>query len=402
VGVNMKVHEFQAKGLFGEYGIPCPRGIVVEKCPGAEEIRERLQGPVYVVKAQIHAGGRGKGRVFHKGKEVSRGVVVVKGAQEASEAACRILGNTLVTVQTGPAGKTVNKVLIENGVDIDKEFYLAAIVDRERAQVALMASSFGGTEIEVVAKEHPEAILTQRIDPLLGYRDYNGRELALGLGLPAPAVKQFASLAGKLYKLFVGLDCSLAEVNPLVLTRSGELIAIDAKLNFDDNASYRHPELARLRDLGEEEPSEVEAAEAKLSYIKLHGNIGCLVNGAGLAMATMDVIKDFGGNPANFLDVGGTATPENVAASFRIMLRDEVAGIFVNVFGGIVRCDVVAQGLVDALSGMELKIPVVVRLQGNRKAEAVEILSRSGLPLIAATDMKDGAAKIVAACKGGE
>ncbi len=397
----MKVHEFQAKMLFRDHGIPCPDGAVVEGEADLEGLAARLSGDVFVVKAQIHAGGRGKGKACRDGVEVGRGVHVVRSPEEAVRIARTLLGATLVTIQTGSRGRLVRKVLVENGVDIDKEFYLAAILDRETATVALMASAEGGTEIEEVARRTPERIHTVRVNPLLGYREFQGRVLALKLGLSGEAVGQFVRLAGNLVKLFMAKDCSLAEVNPLVLTRQGNLVAIDGKLNFDDNALFRQAAVAGLQDVGEEEPSEVEADRAKLTYIKLDGNIGCLVNGAGLAMATMDIIKECGGEPANFLDVGGTATAENVAKSFEIMLRDKVQGIFVNVFGGIVRCDVVAQGLVDALSKVKLDVPLVVRLEGNRKAEALAILAGSGLPLIAAADMKDGATKIVAACRRG-
>jgi succinyl-CoA synthetase beta subunit len=394
----MKIHEYQAKELFREYGIPCPEGHVLTGPAEVEALQETLSEGVWVVKSQVHAGGRGKGRIYRNGKEQGRGVHVAPNRAAAIDHARAMLGGTLVTVQTGDAGKVVGKVLVEAGVDIASEFYLAIIIDRETSTVAVMASTEGGTEIEVVARETPEKIHTIRIDPLLGYKEFHGRSLGLKLALPGAAIRPFATLVGNLYRLFVDKDCSLAEINPLILTGAGEVMAIDGKMNFDDNGLFRHPDIAERRDFSEEEPLEVEAARAKLSYIKLDGNIGCLVNGAGLAMATMDTIKDSGGSPANFLDVGGTATPENVAKSFQLMLRDKVAGIFVNVFGGIVRCDVVAQGLVEALGAVELTIPVVVRLEGNRKDEAVRILEESGLPLITATDMKDGAMKIVAAC----
>jgi succinyl-CoA synthetase beta subunit len=393
----MKIHEHQAKSLFRSFGIPCPEGFVVTDAAGLDELPGKLGPGIWVVKSQIHAGGRGKGRISREGREVARGVQVARTPEEAVEMARTMFGGTLVTVQTGPLGKTVNRILVEAGVRIASEFYLAAIIDRESSKVAIMASTEGGTEIEEVARTTPEKIHTVRIDPLLGYKAYHGRTLGLKLGLEEGPLKQFTALVGNLYRLFVEKDCSLAEINPLVLTEEGDIVAIDGKLNFDDNGLFRHPDVVAMRDLSEEEPSEVD--EAKLSYIKLDGNIGCLVNGAGLAMATMDVIKLFGGEPANFLDVGGTATPENVARSFRIMLRDKVEGIFVNVFGGIVRCDVVAQGLVEALGQVELDIPLVVRLEGNRKEEAVALLAASNLPLITATDMKDGALKIVAACR---
>jgi len=394
----MKIHEYQAKQLFRDYGIPCPDGFVVQTEEAVQALGEQLTEGIWVVKSQIHAGGRGKGTVQRQGNQVCRGVVVARSADEAVRLTGDMLGGTLVTLQTGPRGKTVRTVLVEAGVDIASEFYLAAIIDRETSCVAIMASTEGGTEIEVVARETPEKIHTVRVDPMTGFKEFHGRNLGHRLGLKGGAGKAFTRLVGNLYRLFVEKDCSLAEINPLVLTTGGEVVAIDGKINFDDNGLFRQPDIVALRDLGEEEPTEVEAAEARLTYIRLDGNIGCLVNGAGLAMATMDVIKEFGGNPANFLDVGGTATPENVARSFQLMLRDQVDGIFVNVFGGIVRCDVVAQGLVDALGQVELSIPLVVRLAGNRRAEAVKILEASGLQLTTASDMKDGAMKIVEAC----
>ena len=395
----MKIHEYQAKGLFREVGIPCPEGHLVTSAAEIDAVAGQLTPGVWVVKSQIHAGGRGKGRISVDGVDVGGGVRVTANADAAIAAARGMLGGTLVTLQTGPAGKRVNRVLVEAGVDIASEFYLAAIIDRETERVAIMASTEGGTEIEEVARETPEKIHTVRIDPLLGYRSYHGRVLGLKLGFQGDVLKQFVKLVGNLYRLFVDRDCSLAEVNPLVLTTQDQLVAIDGKMNFDDNGLYRQADILALRDLDEEEPLEVEAAEFQLNYIKLDGNIGCLVNGAGLAMATMDIIHACGGTPANFLDVGGTATPENVARSFRIMLRDNVAGIFVNVFGGIVRCDVVASGLVEALSEVQLDIPLVVRLEGNRKDEAIALLAESGLPIITADNMKDGAMKIVRACQ---
>jgi succinyl-CoA synthetase beta subunit len=394
----MKIHEFQAKQLFKEYGVPCPEGITVCSRRGAQRIPSRLPEGRCVVKAQIHAGGRGKGRLMAAGVEKGRGVQVHAGPAPAAEAASAMLGCTLVTAQTGPAGRKVRQVLVEKAVEIKAELYLALVLDRESGRIALMASTEGGTEIEEVARKTLEKIHTVRVDPLLGYRQHHGRNLAVALRLPPAVADQLVDLAGRLYRLFLEKDCSLVEINPLVLTAGDRLMALDGKVNFDDNGLFRHPEVVELQDLNEEEPSEVEAAQARLSYIKLDGNIGCLVNGAGLAMATMDIIREFGGAPANFLDVGGTATAENVARSFQIMLKDKVAGIFVNVFGGIVRCDVVAQGLVEALSRIELEIPVVVRLQGNRKEEASQVLQTSGLPLTIVSDMKDGARKIVEAC----
>ena len=395
----MKIHEFQAKRLLAQNAIPCPEGLVVESEADIQQLEGRLTDGLWVVKAQIHAGGRGKGKVYKADEEKSPGVVLAHSQAEALAAARNMLGGKLVTVQTGQAGRTVNKVLIEKGVDIADEFYLAVIVDRESSRLAVMASTEGGTEIEEVAARTPEKIHTIFVDPLLGFKGFHGLNLALKLGLDAAAAKKFGAFTAHLYDFFMKQDCSLVEINPLVRTGAGDFLAVDAKVNFDDNALFRHADIMELQDLDEEEPLEVEAAQARLNYIKLDGDIGCLVNGAGLAMATMDTIKQFGGEPANFLDVGGGATADNVSASFRIMLKDNVAGIFVNVFGGIVRCDVVAQGLVDALSSVELNIPLVVRLAGNRMDEAVSILERSGLPIITASDMKDGARKVVAACR---
>lgn len=400
LGGVMKIHEYQAKALLREAGVSCPEGHAATSLAGMEALDGKLADGVWVVKAQVHAGGRGKGIAYRDGTEVGRGVQVKRSPGEALAAAKSLLGATLVTVQTGKKGKRIGRVLIERGVEIATELYLAFIVDRDNSRVALIGSSEGGTEIEEVARKSPEKIHTVGIDPLVGLKEYHARDMAIRLGIPVGSLPGFVSLATKLYGVFASKDCSLAEVNPLVITKSGAVIALDAKLGFDDNGLFRHPEVVALRDLDEEEPSEVEAADAKLNYIKLDGDIGCLVNGAGLAMATMDAVKECGGEPANFLDVGGTATADNVALSFRIMLRDKVKGIFVNVFGGIVRCDVVAQGLVEALSKVKLDIPLVVRLAGNRKDEAVAILAGSGLPIITADDMKDGAEKIVRACGG--
>ena len=396
----MKIHEYQAKKLFASFGIPVPRGVAIVEGMSVAEQLEGLTDGVLAVKAQIHAGGRGKGTLTRDGKDVGRGVVLVNGLAEARHAAENMLGATLTTIQTGPGGKRVGKVLVEEGADIAHEYYLGMVVDRERERVAIMASTEGGTAIEEVAAETPEKIHTEFVDPGVGLMPYQVRKLGFALGLTAAEVKSFVPFVQGLYRAFVEKDASLAEINPLIKTGDGTFMALDGKLNFDDNALFRHPEIRALRDLGEEEPSETKAADTNLSYIKLDGNIGCLVNGAGLAMATMDIIKEVGGDPANFLDVGGTATPENVAVSFQLMLDDKVEGIFVNVFGGIVRCDVVAQGLVNALGGLELTVPLVVRLSGNRAAEAKQILTDSGLPILAAESMEEGARRIVAAVKG--
>jgi len=396
----MKIHEYQAKQLFASFGIPVPKGVAIVEGASVAEQLEGLSDGVLAVKAQIHAGGRGKGTLTRDGQDLGGGVVIVKGLADARHAAEKMLGATLTTIQTGPEGKRVGKVLVEEGADIAHEFYLGMVVDRERERVAIMASTEGGTAIEEVAAETPEKIHTEFIDPGVGLMPYQGRNLGFSLGLTAAEVKGFVPFVQGLYRVFVEKDASLAEINPLIKTGSGAFMALDAKISFDDNALFRHPELRDLRDLSEEEPSETKAADHALSYIKLDGNIGCLVNGAGLAMATMDIIKEVGGEPANFLDVGGTATPENVAVSFQLMLDDAVDGIFVNVFGGIVRCDVVARGLVDALGGMDLTVPLVVRLSGNRATEAKQILAESGLPILAAESMEEGARLIVAKVKG--
>ncbi len=396
----MKIHEYQAKRLSRDYSIAVPNGISAgasDKLP--QLLGERNDG-FLAVKCQIHAGGRGKGTLTSNGAEVGRGVKLVHNKADALEAGQKMLGAKLTTIQTGPAGKTVNTILVEEGSSIAHEYYLGMVIDRDSETIAIMASTEGGTEIEKVASTTPELLHTEFVDIGIGLMPFQARKLGFAMGLSAKQVRGFAGFVIKLYQLFVEKDASLAEINPLVRTEEDAFVALDGKLNFDDNALFRNKDILALRDLSEEEPTEVEADKFNLSYIKLDGNIGCLVNGAGLAMATMDIIKEFGGEPANFLDVGGTATPENVAASFKLMLDDEVEGIFVNVFGGIVRCDVVAQGLVDSLSAVELEVPLVVRLAGNRLAEAQVILDKSGLPIIQATNMEDGARKIVDACRG--
>jgi len=398
----MKIHEFQAKQVFASFGIPVPKGVAVADGESVAEQLEELRDGVLAVKAQIHAGGRGKGVLTRDGEDAGRGVVMVNDLAEARHAVENMLGATLTTIQTGPAGRRVGKVLVEEGADIAHEYYLGMVVDRERERVAIMASTEGGTSIEEVAAETPEKIHTEFVDSGVGLMGYQGRKLGFALGLSAAEVKVFTPFVRRLYRVFVEKDASLAEINPLVMTGDGAFVALDAKLGFDDNALFRHPEIRALRDLSEEEPSETTAADHNLSYIKLDGNIGCLVNGAGLAMATMDIIKEVGGEPANFLDVGGTATPGNVAVSFQLMLEDEVDGIFVNVFGGIVRCDVVARGLVDALGDMDLNVPLVVRLSGNRADEAKRILAESGLPILAAESMEEGARLVVDKVKGEE
>jgi succinyl-CoA synthetase beta subunit len=387
----MKIHEYQAKELLREYGIPTTKGGVAVTAKEAAEIARELGGKV-VVKAQIHAGGRGKGG----------GVKVVDNADEAQAAAEAMLGKPLITYQTGPEGQIVSRVLVEGAIGIDSELYLGVVVDRATEKVAFMVSTEGGVEIEKVAAETPEKILKQFADPGLGLMPYQARNLAYGLGLKNKTAASAASFILKLYKLFVEKDCSLAEINPLIITSDGEVMALDAKLNFDDNAMYRHPELGELRDLSEEDPSEVKASEFGLSYIKLDGAVGCMVNGAGLAMATMDIIKLAGGEPANFLDVGGGANEESVTNAFKIILSDpNVKAVLVNIFGGIVRCDIVAQGVIAAAKNVDLKVPVVVRLEGTNADEGLRLIQKSGLNFETAKGLKTAAQKAVAAAGGG-
>jgi succinyl-CoA synthetase beta subunit len=398
----MKIHEYQGKQIFARHGIPIPKGFPAFNVDEAEKLAQKLiddtKSPVVVVKAQIHAGGRGKGG----------GVKVVKGgAKDARAAAEKLLGMQLVTHQTGPKGQKVRRIFVEQGLEIARELYVGLVVDREKRRIALMASTEGGVEIEKVAAETPEKILTEHIDPLIGLGGYQARKVAYGLeigkGAPNPkeTVKQFVDIVTRLCALFEKEDCSLCEVNPLVVTKSGDVIALDAKINFDDNASGRHKEWAELRDEDEEDPVEAEAKEAGLSYVSLDGDIGCLVNGAGLAMATMDIIKHHGGSPANFLDVGGGATKEQVTRAFKIILSSpKVKGIFVNIFGGIMKCDVIAEGVVAATKELGLKVPLVVRLEGTNVDQGKKILAESGLRIEAAENMGDGAKKIVAAVRG--
>jgi succinyl-CoA synthetase beta subunit len=395
----MKIHEYQGKQLFARYGIPIPKGYVALTADEAGSVAARLidetKTPVVVVKAQIHAGGRGKGG----------GVKVVKGgADEAKAVAAKLLGMQLVTHQTGPEGQKVRRLYVEQGLDIARELYLGLVVDREKRRIAIMASTEGGVEIEKVAAETPERILTEHVDPAVGLSGYQARKLAFGLrlteGSPDPklTVAEFASIVGKLATLFDKEDCSLCEVNPLIVTKQGKVLALDSKINFDDNASGRHKEWNELMDKDEEDPVELEAKEAGLSYVSLDGDIGCLVNGAGLAMATMDIIKHHGGTPANFLDVGGGATKEQVTKAFKMILSSpKVKGIFVNIFGGIMRCDVIAEGVVAATRELGLKVPLVVRLEGTNVEQGKAILANSGLRIEAADGMGDGAKRIVAA-----
>ena len=384
----MNIHEYQAKSLLAGYGVAVARGKAVLKPSEAAAAVEELGGPVWVVKAQIHAGGRGK----------AGGVKLCKGAEDAVATAEGMFGQVLVTHQTGPAGKEVGRVYIEEGCDIATELYLGAVIDRNSGRVAFMASSEGGVEIETVAAETPEKIITVTIDPASGCQAFHARKLAFGLGLEGKAVKAALKLFPALYDAMLGSDASMLEINPLVVTVDGDLLALDAKMNFDDNALYRHPDIAALRDESEEDPAERQAAEQELSYIKLDGSIGCMVNGAGLAMATMDIIKLNGGAPANFLDVGGGATRERVTEAFKLLLADgNVKGVLVNIFGGIMRCDVIAEGIVAAAGEIGISVPLVVRLEGTNVDEGKAILAESGYAIISADDLGDAAQKIVAA-----
>jgi succinyl-CoA synthetase beta subunit len=387
----MKIHEYQAKAILAKFGVPVPRGEVVAKKDEARAVAERLGTPVVVVKAQIHAGGRGKGG----------GVKVAQSAEEAAALAEQILGMKLVTAQTGPEGRIVRRVLVEQGLDIKREIYLSLLVDRAVGAPVFMASASGGMEIEEVAKKHPGKILRETIRAEEGFQAYHARKLAFGLGLSADLVHAAVPFMTSLYRAFIETDSSLLEINPCVVTGDGRLVALDAKINFDDNALYRHPEYKDLRDLDEETPLEVEASKYKLNYIKLDGTIACMVNGAGLAMATMDIIKLSGGNPANFLDVGGDASEERVKNAFRILLSDpNVKAVFINVFGGILRCDMLASGIVSAAREFRFNVPVVVRMEGTNVREGQEILRNSGMNLSVADGMKDGAEKAVALAGG--
>ncbi len=386
----MNIHEYQAKQLLGSFGVSVPRGHVAFSADEAVKAAEQLGGPVWVVKAQIHAGGRGKGG----------GVKVVKSIDEVRAEAERMLGMTLVTHQTGPEGKEVGRVYIEEGSDIARELYLSALVDRATSRVSFIASTEGGMDIEEVAEKTPEKIITVSIDPAAGISGHHARQIAFALGLEGAQIKQANALIANLYKAFVEKDMSLLEINPLVVTADGDLVCLDAKVNFDSNALYRQPDIVELRDLAEEDPAEIEASKYDLSYIKLDGKIGWMVNGAGLAMATMDIIKLYGSEPANFLDVGGGATKEKVTEAFKIILSDDnVEGILVNIFGGIMRCDIIAEGVVAAAKELSLDVPLVVRLEGTNVEEGKEIMAGSGLPIIAADNLNDAAEKIVAAVK---
>ncbi len=391
----MNIHEYQAKDLFAKFNVPTPRGIAADTAEAAFAAAQSLGGTNLVVKAQVHAGGRGKG-TFKNG--FKGGVHLVNTAEEARDIAGKMIGQTLVTHQTGEAGRLVRKVLIAESVEIAHEYYLAILMDRATCRPVIVASTEGGMSIEDVAHNTPEKIIRQFVHPLLGLQSYEVRKLSAALGLTGDIAKQFAKLLGNLYKLFISCDCSMLEINPLVTTPDGRVLALDAKFGFDDNALYRHPDIVAMRDKSEEDPREVAASEHELNYIGLDGNIACLVNGAGLAMATMDIIKHYGGEPANFLDVGGGASKEQVTAAFKIILGDpNVKGILINIFGGIMDCNVIAEGVIAAAKETGLPIPLVVRLEGNNVEMGKATLAASGLDIVAADDMADGARKIVAA-----
>jgi len=397
----MNIHEYQAKALLRSYGAPVSDGRVVLKAEEAKTAAGELDGPLWVVKAQIHAGGRGKGRFKEEGAGEKGGVRLAKSVEEAAEEARRMLGRTLVTHQTGPEGKQVGRIYIEDGSGIERELYLALLVDRGSSRISYVCSTEGGMDIEEVAASTPEKILSFPVDPVTGYQPFHGRRIAFMLGLEGKQVKQCVSLMGILYRLFVEKDCEMLEINPLIVTDEGDLKCLDAKMSFDGNAIYRNADIASLRDESEEDPKELAASKYDLNYIALDGEIGCMVNGAGLAMATMDIIKLYGAEPANFLDVGGGATREKVTEAFKIITSDpNVKGILVNIFGGIMRCDVIAEGVVAAVKEVGLKVPLVVRLEGTNVEKGKEIINSSGLDVIAADDLKDGAQKIVKAVKG--
>ncbi len=395
----MNIHEYQGKELMRKYGVAVPRGGVAYTPEEAVAVAKELGGPVWVVKSQIHAGGRGAGR-FKDDPKGKGGVRVVKSIEEVKKSATDMLGQILVTKQTGEAGKEVNRIYVEEGCDIARELYLSLLIDRATSRITIMASTEGGMEIEEVAAKNPEKIVRVAIDPSVGLSGFYARRIAFGLGLEGDQIKSCTKFLAAMYQAFTGLDASMVEINPLVVTGAGEVLALDAKMNFDDNALYRQNEVEELRDEDEEDPAEAEAVEHGLSYIKLDGAIGCMVNGAGLAMATMDIIKLHGGDPANFLDVGGGATKERVTTAFKIILSDpNVEGILVNIFGGIMRCDVIADGVVAAAREVSLHVPLVVRLAGTNVELGKKILAESGLPIILADDLGDAAEKIVAAVR---
>jgi succinyl-CoA synthetase beta subunit len=397
----MNIHEYQAKAVLKEFGVPVPRGKPVFSVDEAEAAAKELGGPVCVVKAQIHAGGRGKGRFKEPEAGDKGGVRLARSVEEVKTFVRQMLGRTLVTVQTGPQGKLVNRLYVEEGSDIASEFYLSALVDRATSKVAFVVSTEGGMDIEKVAHDTPDKIHTFTVDPATGIMSHHGRAVAEALGLSGDLAKQAADLVAKLYQAFVAKDMSLLEVNPLVVTRDNKLVCLDAKIGFDDNALYRRPDIVALRDFTEEDEKEIEASKYDLNYVALDGSIGCMVNGAGLAMATMDIIKLYGAEPANFLDVGGGASKEKVAAAFKIITADpKVQGILVNIFGGIMKCDVIAEGVVAAVREVGLAVPLVVRLEGTNVEQGKKIINESGLNVISANDLDDAAQKIVSAVGG--
>ncbi len=396
----MNIHEYQAKALLKEFGAPVSNGIAIFKASEAKAAAKKLGGPLWVVKSQIHAGGRGKGKFQEKAAGEKGGVRLAKSIEEVEAFAKQMLGNTLVTIQTGPAGKQVNRLYIEDGSDIEKEFYLSMLVDRQTGRVAFVVSTEGGMDIEAVAHDTPEKILTFSVDPATGYMAHHGRTIAKALGLSGDLAKQVEAVAGILYKAFVAKDMEMLEVNPLIVTKQGQIKVLDAKVSFDSNSLYRQPDVVALRDLTEEDEKEIEASKFDLAYIALDGTIGCMVNGAGLAMATLDIIQLYGESPANFLDVGGGASEEKVTAAFKIITADpKVKGILVNIFGGIMKCDVIARGVIAAVKAVGLQVPLVVRLEGTNVQEGKDIISSSGLNVIPADDLDDAAQKIVAAIK---
>ena len=395
----MNIHEYQAKALLEKFGVAVPKGAVAYTPQEAEKVAKTLAGPAYVVKSQIHAGGRGAGR-FTDNPSGKGGVRVVKSLDEVGKAAGEMLGHVLVTKQTGPKGREVKRIYVEEGCDIKRELYLGMLIDRKTARITVMASTEGGMEIEEVAHNTPEKILRIAIDPVTGMEGFHAREIAFGLGLEGKQVAAASKFMLAMYKAFTSLDASIVEINPLVVTGAGDILALDAKMNFDDNALFRHPDIEAMRDEAEEDPTELEAAKHQLNYVKLDGNIGCMVNGAGLAMATMDIIKLYGSSPANFLDVGGGATKERVTTAFKLILSDaHVEGILVNIFGGIMRCDVIAEGIVAAAREVSLHVPLVVRLEGTNVKLGKKILAESGLPILSADNLADAAEKITKAVK---
>jgi succinyl-CoA synthetase beta subunit len=395
----MNIHEYQAKALLQKFGVAVPKGAVAYTPQEAEKAAAGLPGPIYVVKAQIHAGGRGAGK-FKDDPGGKGGVRIVKSPAEAGAEAAKMLGHVLVTKQTGPKGREVKRVYVEEGCDIKRELYLGLLIDRRTSRITVMASTEGGMEIEEVAAQHPEKIIRIAIDPTSGMEGFHARRIAFGLGLEGKQVQAATKFILGIYKAFTALDASIVEINPLVVTGAGEVIALDAKFNFDDNALFRHKDIEDLLDPAEEDPTELEAAKHSLNYVKLDGNIGCMVNGAGLAMATMDIIKLCGGDPANFLDVGGGATRERVTTAFKLILSDpHVEGILVNIFGGIMRCDVIAEGIVAAAREVSLQVPLVVRLEGTNVRLGKKILAESGLPILSADNLADAAEKVVKAVR---